>query len=60
MQYARDHLVIPDGAESCDRHRQTIDREKVLAILRRRFPGATPEQIAAAANALVSLKQEQD
>ncbi len=35
-----------------------IDREKVLAVLSRRFNGATPEQVAAAANAIVGLDDE--
>ena len=35
-----------------------IDREKVLAVLRKRFPGSTPEQFAAAANAIVGLDDE--
>jgi hypothetical protein len=35
-----------------------IDREKVLAVLNRRFPGSSPEQIAAAANAIVGLSDE--
>jgi hypothetical protein len=35
-----------------------IDREKVLAVLRKRFPGATPDQFAAAANAIVGLEDE--
>lgn len=35
-----------------------VDREKVLAVLARRFPGATPEQVAAAANAIVGLADE--
>lgn len=35
-----------------------IDREKVLAVLRRRFPGATPGELAAAANAIVGLEDE--
>lgn len=35
-----------------------IDREKVLAVLRKRFPGATTEQVAAAANAIVGLDDE--
>lgn len=35
-----------------------IDREKVLAVLHRRFPGAAPEQVAAAANAIVGLEDE--
>lgn len=35
-----------------------IDREKVLAVLRKRFPGATPDQLAAAANAIVGLEDE--
>jgi hypothetical protein len=35
-----------------------VDREKVLAVLARRFPGATPDQMAAAANAIVGLEEE--
>jgi hypothetical protein len=35
-----------------------IDREKVLAVLRKRFNGASPEQLAAAANAIVGLPEE--
>jgi hypothetical protein len=35
-----------------------IDREKVLAVLRKRFPGAATEQVAAAANAIVGLEDE--
>jgi hypothetical protein len=35
-----------------------VDREKVLAVLTRRFVGARSEQIAAAANAIVGLDDE--
>jgi len=35
-----------------------VDREKVLAVLRRRFPGAPVTQTAAAANAIVGLDDE--
>ena len=35
-----------------------IDREKVLAVLHKRFPGSTPDQVAAAANAIVGLEDE--
>jgi hypothetical protein len=35
-----------------------IDREKVLAVLHKRFPGSTPDQVAAAANAIVGLDDE--
>ena len=35
-----------------------IDREKVLAVLHKRFPGSTPEERAAAANAIVGLGDE--
>ena len=35
-----------------------VDREKVLAILRRRFPGAPDTQTAAAANAIVGLDED--
>ncbi len=35
-----------------------IDREKVLAVLHHRFPAGTPDQLAAAANAIVGLDDE--
>lgn len=35
-----------------------VDREKVLAVLVKRFPGATPDQMAATANAIVGLPDE--
>ena len=35
-----------------------LDREKVVAVLKRRFPGSPIEQIAAAANAIVGLEDE--
>lgn len=35
-----------------------VDREKVIVVLRRRFPAARPEEIAAAANAIVGLEPE--
>ncbi len=35
-----------------------IDREKVLTVLHKRFPGAGAEQVAAAANAIVGLGDE--
>ncbi|MEZ5287218.1 MAG: hypothetical protein R2712_20935 [Vicinamibacterales bacterium] len=37
-----------------------IDREKVLTVLRRRFPDATAEQWASAANAIVGIGDEWD
>jgi hypothetical protein len=35
-----------------------LDREKIVAVLRRRFPGAASDQVAAAANAIVGLDDE--
>ena len=35
-----------------------IDREKVVTVLRKRFPGAPVEEVAAAANAIVGLADE--
>lgn len=35
-----------------------VDREKVIAVLRKRFERASAEQIAAAANAIVGLEEE--
>ena len=38
----------------------TVDREKVLSVLVKRFPGAPLCEIAAAANAIVGLEPEYD
>jgi hypothetical protein len=35
-----------------------IDREKLETILRRRFPGARRDEIAASANAIMGLDEE--
>ena len=35
-----------------------VDRQKLEALLTRRFPGAKPSQIAAAANAIMGLDDE--
>ena len=35
-----------------------LDREKIVVVLKRRFPGSAPGQIAAAANAIVGLEDE--
>jgi hypothetical protein len=35
-----------------------LDREKIEAVLKRRFPGAQPGQVAAATNALMGLGDE--
>ena len=35
-----------------------VDRERVLTVLTRRFPEATPAQIAATANAIVGLDED--
>jgi hypothetical protein len=35
-----------------------IDREKVLAVLQKRFPGSAADQLAAAANAIVGLEDD--
>ena len=35
-----------------------LDREKVVAVLRRRFPGSAIDQVAAAANAIVGMEDE--
>jgi hypothetical protein len=35
-----------------------LDREKVVAVLKRRFPGSALEQVAAAANAIVGMDDE--
>jgi hypothetical protein len=35
-----------------------LDREKVVAVITRRFPGSSLQQVAAAANAIVGLEDE--
>ena len=35
-----------------------LDREKVVAVLKRRFPGSAVDQVAAAANAIIGLEDE--
>lgn len=35
-----------------------VDRQKVLAVLDSRFPGAGPQQLAAAADAIVELDDD--
>ena len=35
-----------------------LDRQKVETILMRRFPGATPDQVAISANAIMGLDEE--
>jgi hypothetical protein len=35
-----------------------VDREKITAVLRRRFPGSASDQVAAAVNAIVGLEDE--
>jgi hypothetical protein len=35
-----------------------VDRQKIETVLARRFPGATRQQIAAAANAIMGLEDE--
>ena len=37
---------------------RVVDREKVLVVLRKRFPSARSEDIAATANAIVGLDPE--
>ncbi len=37
-----------------------LDRQKVEAILSRRFPGASRDQVAAAANGIMGLSDEWD
>jgi hypothetical protein len=36
----------------------TVDRDNVLSVLRRRFPAASRQQVARAANAIVGLGDE--
>jgi hypothetical protein len=40
------------------RRETMIDRQKLETVLSRRFPGATHDQVAAAANAIMGLEDE--
>lgn len=52
------HMRHPFGTSGASGTSFMIDREKVVAILRKRFPGAPADTIAAAANAIVGLRDE--
>ncbi len=58
MHLSPDHLHVAGCVGPKEWPRQMIDREKVLAVLQKRFPSATPDQLAEATNALVGLKDE--
>jgi hypothetical protein len=58
MHLSPDHLLAAGCAGPNEWPRGMADRERVLAILQKRFPAATADQLAAAANALVGLKGE--
>jgi hypothetical protein len=58
MHVSPDHLLVAGRADSRDLPAVMIDREKVVAILRKRFPNAPAVDIAAAANAIVGLGDE--
>ena len=49
---------LPPSASLPDIHSLMIDREKVLAVLHKRFPGSSPSEVAAAANAIMGLEDE--
>jgi hypothetical protein len=36
-----------------------LDRQKIESVLIRRFPGATPTQVAAATNAIMGLEEDE-
>jgi hypothetical protein len=60
MRVNPDHLLTAGCVGPRELPRQRIDREKVLAILHKRFPGSSADQIAAAANAIVGLPEEKN
>ena len=55
MRVSPDH---PPGSGRRETATTMIDREKVVAILRKRFPAAAAVDIAAAANVIVGLGDE--
>lgn len=58
MHITPDHSLVAGRVGPKTIPKDMIDREKVVAILRKRFPGAPPVDIAAAANAIVGLRDE--
>ncbi len=58
MHVNSDHRLVAGCVGPREIPRNMIDREKVIAILTKRFPGASADQIAAAANAIVGLRDE--
>jgi hypothetical protein len=58
MHVKSDHLLVAGCIGPREIPRNMLDREKVMAILTKRFPGASADQIAAAANAIVGLREE--
>jgi hypothetical protein len=58
MHVSPDHLLVAGCVGPRELPAQMIDREKVIAILRKRFPSARADEIAAAANAIVGLRVE--
>jgi hypothetical protein len=58
MHVSPDHLLVAGCVGPREIPRDMVDREKVIAILRKRFPGAAADEIAAAANAIVGLREE--
>jgi hypothetical protein len=58
MRVSSDRPLVAGCVGSREIPNQMIDREKVIAILRKRFPGSPPDEVAAAANAIVGLRGE--
>jgi hypothetical protein len=58
MHMNTDHRLAVGCVGPREIPKNMMDREKVIAILTKRFPGASVDQIAAAANAIVGLRAE--
>ena len=58
--YEARRAVMRRAASVSGDEQPMLDREKIVAVLKRRFPGSASDQVAAAANAIIGLEDEWD